>query len=78
MGKIEDSLDIRELIRDQRAFKTLRSLTLTKLSRQLVHLQRSTTVLDLRKRSNRKKKNEFGELGSTSSDYSGIDSDKES
>ena len=58
LERIEDSLDIRAIIRNQRALKILQSLTLTKLSRQLIHIQRKTTVLDLKRRPTRHTKDD--------------------
>ena len=45
--KIAEALDTRRIVRYERALKTLTKLSLSKESCLLVHLQRSTSVIDL-------------------------------
>ena len=49
LSQLENALDTRSIIRNQRALRILLSFSLSKTSRKLIHLQRRTTVLDLKK-----------------------------
>ena len=71
LSQLENALDTRSIIRNQRALRILLSFSLSKTSRKLIHLQRRTTVLDLK--SQKRVTND----SSTTSVDEGVDSDQE-
>ena len=75
-AKLNKALDARTITHHQRVLSILMNLTLSKISRKLLYLQRRTTVLDLKKEV---KGSESANLSSSSSDFeSGSDDSNES